>query len=290
MLNLTSVAPYLQKQGIWGPVTATLDWCEVNHQFSPYIAEMANTLSNLFTVGIALAGLHEAAVQKLPPRYIMGYLGVALVGIGSFFFHATLQYHAQLADELPMIYVGSMSLWLLFDNKPGFGVSTLRTKFLIAATIILDILFSWTYILYRNPVYHQVVFGTMVVSTAARVAYILQHSEASRRIPDKQKAVIGKLFSSGAILFALGFLLWNLDNGFCHRLTQWKLRVGWPQAFALEGNRFQSMLGAGTYYMFSGIHPQFSTLCTKDDPKKYQMFFRHGLPHIRNLELSAKRD
>ena len=29
MLNLTAVAPLLSKQGIYGPVTATLDWCEV---------------------------------------------------------------------------------------------------------------------------------------------------------------------------------------------------------------------------------------------------------------------
>jgi len=29
MLNLTTVAPWLQNPGIYGPVTATLDWCEV---------------------------------------------------------------------------------------------------------------------------------------------------------------------------------------------------------------------------------------------------------------------
>lgn len=69
---------------------------------------------------------------------------MALVGIGSFFFHATLQYQAQLADELPMIYVGSFSLWMLFDNKPGFGMGSLRTKFLTAAALVLDIMFTWS--------------------------------------------------------------------------------------------------------------------------------------------------
>jgi hypothetical protein len=29
MLNLASVAPWLQNTGVYGPVTATLDWCEV---------------------------------------------------------------------------------------------------------------------------------------------------------------------------------------------------------------------------------------------------------------------
>jgi dihydroceramidase len=55
-----------------------------------------------------------------------------------------LQYHAQLADELPMIYVGSMSLWLLFDNKPGFGLRSSRTQFLIAVAILADVLFTWS--------------------------------------------------------------------------------------------------------------------------------------------------
>ncbi|KAG2022865.1 phytoceramidase [Coprinopsis cinerea AmutBmut pab1-1] len=254
LLNLTSAAPYLQKQGIWGPVTATLDWCEVNHQFSPYIAEMANTISNLFTVAIALVGYQQAIAQQLPLRYGLGYLGVALVGIGSFFFHATLQYHAQLADELPMIYVGSMSLWMLFDSKPGFGLKSSRTRFLLAAALLLDVLFTWSYIVYRNPIYHQFVFGTMVVSTAIRITYILRYSDDAPRIPAKKKETIGTLFTIGAVLFATGFLLWNLDNGFCHRLTQWKLRLGWPQAFALEGHSWWHILtGAGTYYMFSGI-------------------------------------
>src|SRR6266545_3819534 len=35
VMTLTHVAPSLSKQGVWGPVTATLDWCEVRiyHDF-----------------------------------------------------------------------------------------------------------------------------------------------------------------------------------------------------------------------------------------------------------------
>jgi hypothetical protein len=35
MLNLASVAPWLQNQGVYGPVTATLDWCEVRFDLVP---------------------------------------------------------------------------------------------------------------------------------------------------------------------------------------------------------------------------------------------------------------
>jgi len=213
------------------------------------------------------------------------------VGIGSFLFHATLQYHAQLADELPMIYVGSMALWTLFDNKPGYGVASPRSIFLTAATVLFDILFSWTYIVYRHPIYHQVVFGATVVGTTARIWWILQKSEHAARIPARTKATIGTLFTIGAVLFATGFLLWNLDNGFCHSITRWKLSVGWPQAFALEGHSWWHILtGAGTYYMFAGI--QYITLCTKDTSEKYGVYFAHGLPHLAPLgriKAGAKR-
>ncbi|CAA7264794.1 unnamed protein product [Cyclocybe aegerita] len=254
MLNLTSVAPWLQNEGVYGPVTATLDWCELNHQFSPYIAEMANTLSNIFTVALAVLGCVEAIKEGLPTRYSLGYLGVALVGVGSFFFHATLLFEAQLADELPMIYVGSMSLWVLFDNKPGYGLHSTRTKVLIALLAAFDILFTWSYMLYRNPVYHQLVFGFLVVSNTLRVTYILHKPEAAERISQKAKTTITNFFSTGAALFVLGFVVWNLDNIFCHNLTRWKLSLGWPAAFFLEGHAWWHILtGLGSYYMFIGI-------------------------------------
>jgi len=70
--------------------------------------------------------------------------GIVLVGIGSFLFHATLLYEAQLADELPMIYVGSISLFIVFDDEPGYGLQSWRSKILIALLLLFDILFTWS--------------------------------------------------------------------------------------------------------------------------------------------------
>ena len=87
----------------------------------------------------------------------------------------------------------------------------------------------------RNPIYHQIIFASIVLIVALRITYLLKWSEHSLRIPSKKKSIIGSMFSRGAAMFALGFCIWNMDNIFCPTLTRWKMFVGWPRAFFLEG-------------------------------------------------------
>ncbi|KAF8899059.1 ceramidase [Infundibulicybe gibba] len=247
--------------GFYGPVTATLDWCEANYQFSYYVAEMANTFSNLFTVFLAVYGLVLVRRENLPTRCLVGNIGVGLVGVGSFAFHATLLFQAQLADELPMIYVGSMGLWLLFDTVPGFSLAHRRSQLITLAIAIFDVLFSWSY----HPDYLPPKWSTF-----------------ASRIPADKRATISQLFGTGAVLFASGFLIWNLDNIFCDTLTQWKVSIGWPAAFLLEGHSWWHVLtGAGAYFKFIGI--QCTMLCVKDDHRKYTVGYEFGLPHVQHV-------
>jgi dihydroceramidase len=53
--------------------------------------------------------------------------------------------------------------------------------------------------------------------------------------PKAKSAIVG-LLRSGSILFVLGFAIWNVDNLCCDPLTRWKVAVGWPAAFFLEGD------------------------------------------------------
>lgn len=101
----------------------------------------------------------------------------------------------------------------------------------------------------RNPIYHQIVFASIVISTALRITYILQLTEAAQRIPAKKKAMIANFFSTGAGLFAFGFFVWNLDNVFCARLTQWKVALGWPTAFLLEGHSWWHVLTVSSFFL-----------------------------------------
>lgn len=269
----------LRKLGAWGPVTATLDWCEPNHMFSYYIAEVANSFSNLYTICIACYGATIAVRERLPQRFLLGYLGVALVGIGSFIFHATLLWEAQLADELPMVYVASFSVWSLGDDQPGFNAFSRRAKIRSVFFILFDILFTWSYYLYRNPVYHQLVFASLMLTVGYRTAHLLLWSERSVKIPDEKKKLIGKTFLIGVVLFVFGFFVWNLDNIFCGTLTHWKFNIGWPVAFLLEGHSWWHIFtAAGTYYMFVGV--MLTSLGIKDDHQNYEIVRRMGMPMV----------
>ncbi|KAJ6469651.1 ceramidase [Mycena vitilis] len=290
MLNSTT-----SRIGFYGKTTATIDWCEANYQFSYYVAEMANTFSNLFTLAFAIYGGYLSTTQYLPPRFMLGYIarlpafGIGLVGLGSFWFHATLLFQAQLADELPMIYVCATTLWCLFDTSLGFTWETTRTRLLTVAAAVFSILFSWSYYINRNPVYHQVVFGILLLSIAFRIYYLLTKPDVGKRVPAEKRAAISKLFSLGVAQFVLAFVLWNLDNIFCDTLTRWKVAVGWPLAFLLEGHSWWHLviLASGTYYKFIGI--QCSALCLKDDHRNFTLgCSRLGLPYVKRLDRRAQ--
>ena len=72
------------------------------------------------------------------------YQGFALVGIGSFIFHATLRYSAQLMDELPMVYVASYCCAVLFDTQPGYDIGNAKSKSIIALLAVFNIVFTWS--------------------------------------------------------------------------------------------------------------------------------------------------
>ncbi|THG97975.1 hypothetical protein EW026_g4126 [Hermanssonia centrifuga] len=282
MSALNTSAQEVWDAHFWGPVTATLDWCEANYQFTRYIAEAANTFSNLVTLVFACYGAHLVQGAKLPSRYLAGWTGFALVGLGSFIFHATLQYEAQLADELPMIYVASYCCAILFDIQPGFNIHNAQSRLIIAFLLAFNVLFTWSYAVYRNPIYHQVVFAILMFTNVFRTSYILRFSEAAKTIPDQCRTTIAWLFGTGAVTFAFGFLIWNLDNIFCSKVTQWKHQVGWPAAFLLEGHSWWHILTAvGTYLMLLGN--TYLTLGVKDSFSNYAVNHKFGIPGLERV-------
>src|ERR1700761_6166488 len=119
---------------------------------------MANSVSNGATVALSLYGASNAASQGPPLRRQLGFLvsqnilcesvahhiqGLGIVGVGSFAFHASLLYSAQLADELPMIYSSSWSCFALFDTEFKFNEPwSRRSSRLMWSFITFDAIFT----------------------------------------------------------------------------------------------------------------------------------------------------
>ncbi|XP_078478666.1 alkaline ceramidase 3-like [Lampetra planeri] len=188
--------------GYWGPPTATLDWCEDNYDHSPFVAEFWNTLSNLPMVAGPLLSAPFCARAHVEWRYLLALVGISVVGIGSWFFHMTLLYEMQLLDELPMIYTCCVFVYCLFLSfeKPNF----MNVPFILTL-VAFSCLVTGIYLLLKEPVFHQVMYGMLVCFLVVRGVYIVFWV-----LPCLQTLMFSSLAS-----FLLGFILWNLDNNFC---------------------------------------------------------------------------
>ena len=66
------------------------------------------------------------------------------MGLGSFIFHATLLFEAQLMDELPMVYVASYCCAILFDTSRGFDLRSSNAAQLGIIFTAFNVLFTWS--------------------------------------------------------------------------------------------------------------------------------------------------
>ncbi|KAI7891822.1 alkaline ceramidase 3 [Mucor mucedo] len=207
------------KDYYWGPVTSTIDWCEENYTVSPYIAEFFNTVTNLSYILLSLFGVYNVYHNKTSKTVYLSYLGIMFVGFGSWCFHMTLQYNMQLLDELPMLYIACIMLWHTFIADPS---STIGAKLPIGLAIY-SILVSYAYIIINDPVFHQVAYGTLVVTVVCRAILLLNKVPAQRYL--YERAQMKTLLILAAAGFIVGFTLWNIDNIFCLTLRDWRKTV-----------------------------------------------------------------
>lgn len=227
----------------WGNPTATIDWCEENYLFTPYIAEIINALTNVGFVLLAIHHIYSTFKNKHGLLYIFISLGFASVGIGSFMFHSTLQYEHQMMDELPMVWVTAIPFGYIW----GWNRSTFWNLFWNVGTFLLTCAFTYTYIfIYRNPVFHQVFYAVLNFGVIYKSIKTIQAV-----VPDKNMRLkLYKLLVFSFSLFIFGFFIWNLDNIFCSNLIHVRRNyLGFPLGVLLEGHGWWHVFtGLGIYY------------------------------------------
>ncbi|KAI9480486.1 MAG: alkaline dihydroceramidase [Benjaminiella poitrasii] len=210
-----------QIENFWGEVTSTIDWCEENYTVSPYLAEFFNTTTNLGFVFFSLFGVYNILKNESSKTFILAYIGVIFVGFGSWCFHMTLQYKMQLLDELPMIYVASLVMWLTYLADPN-------TKNRFAVPLVLSIysaVVTYSYLIINNPIFHQVSYAILVIGIVVRATYLFQQLPQQDDINRYEKPRMQMLLWLSALGFIIAFILWNIDNQFCSNLRHWRSTV-----------------------------------------------------------------
>lgn len=198
-------------EGYWGPVRSSIDWCERNYVVSFYVAEMVNTVSNLGFACLGLAGAGLAMRHGLETRFVLAYLGTALVGFGSALFHGTLTHVAQQGDETPMVIGVAIWLWALAFQDPAFEArhpTLLRHSPWVVSLLVSA--FACLHYVMRFTVGFQVMIASLVLIGIWRVSY------EWARCTDATALWIGRRCYVGSGILA--FALWNVDCHFCATL------------------------------------------------------------------------
>ena len=78
------------------------------------MAEFWNSISNAAFILLSLHGIYYCLRHEHEKQLLLCHLGILIVGVGSWAFHATLRYEFQLLDELPMIYSTCMMVYALY--------------------------------------------------------------------------------------------------------------------------------------------------------------------------------
>lgn len=209
----------------WGTPTSSVNWCEADYGHSRYICEWFNTISSVAMIAAGAIGwsLHRRVLER---RLSAAFALLALVGIGSAAFHATLRFELQMLDELPMVYLALLILYALLDERPSRLPTRWLAAGLVAYAAVVTVMMSGT----RGPVE----FWTFESSfTALEALCVYRLVKLSRR---SQWSEVRCLVRIGLGFYFVGIAVWFIDLRFCsfvaatlpaHGLTNPQLHAVW---------------------------------------------------------------
>ncbi|EPE27582.1 hypothetical protein GLAREA_04373 [Glarea lozoyensis ATCC 20868] len=234
--------PYRQHaySPFWQAPNSQANFCEEDYIITPYIAEFMNTLTNLIYLFYAYHGIKNNANRKDAILRNLPYLGIACVGIGSGVFHSTLKNYTQWGDDLSMLVATATVIHRVFTYDKSLNYTVIHGLTLFSAMTAFSIWHCVTDELFM----HSVVFGVMIVIVRQKTRSVIKV-----RVTDPAVLKDVRLLAVfGAIFFASGFAIWNVDIMMCNTLTAWKRTIGLPWSFVLELHGWWHILtGLGAY-------------------------------------------
>lgn len=95
-------------------------------------------------------------------------------------------------------------------------------------------LVTWSYLIIKDPVFHQISYAILVFGVVYRAISLFQ--KVPKSLSYERPRVHALLWMS-ALGFIVAFILWNIDNQFCNSLRAWRHTVSFLTGSISEVNK-----------------------------------------------------
>eukprot|EP01083_Nonionella_stella_P092533 259078_1 len=204
-----SVIPEVDEyMGFWKPHSSSIDFCERNYENSHHIVELHNTWSSL--VGMSLFGL-IGLIWGNPTkeiRHTLAHSILLFIGLGSAGLHGTLHWIFQSSDELPMVYLVAVYMYMGFelDSKKD-QLHYPRMPLMIFILLLINTVVYYAF-------QHLFIVFFLTFSTLATVnAFLLYNNAIRKNMGGEMGRRIGRRVLIAYV--GIGFPSWCIDMGMC---------------------------------------------------------------------------
>lgn len=167
---------------------------------------------------------------------------LALVGITSFLYHATLRQILQFSDDLSMLLLCASLMQRLYCAGTTPRSATSTTVGIYAIVSIM----SAFYVQNGDVRIHSSMFALLLTCIWPRTLYLIYWGQRPK--PGKSDHL--RQFVRAVAYLLIGFVLWNIDLQWCTELRSLRDSIGLPFSWLLELHGWWHILtavGAVTY-------------------------------------------
>lgn len=219
---------------------------------------------------LAVRGIRNCLKEGHDKVFLLTWMSLMVVGIGSFLFHSTLWcmllfvsfscYHSslitplfidsmQLVDELSMI---STTLIMWFATF-AYGKSNAFSWVFGCGLFSSFILMASVYHHLGDPVFHQNGYAILTSIVLGR-SWFLVRSHLKGKSPEDYY-IMKCLFFTGLGCVATAFALWSADTQYCGTIRGWRREIGMPWGFFLEGHGHWHLYGGPSHIYIAELEP-----------------------------------
>eukprot|EP01062_Namystynia_karyoxenos_P060595 TRINITY_DN52261_c0_g1_i1.p1 TRINITY_DN52261_c0_g1~~TRINITY_DN52261_c0_g1_i1.p1 ORF type:complete len:329 (+),score=82.41 TRINITY_DN52261_c0_g1_i1:75-989(+) len=227
-------------QGVWGNVTSSVDWCEPNYAAHGWVAEMWNTVSSLAITFAGAAACYTVWSNGVETRFALLCGALAVVGLGSVCFHATLQHEHQMLDEVPMLWLALQAVYCLSE----LGRDRPKRRWLPAVLVVWGCMASWGTITGCGSAQ---LFFFHFSFLALELAFLMGSICLCHRSTCEQNKLLLRV---ALLIYPMAMLAWAVDNAFCVQLQQGVIAgAPYPQLHAVG---WHCGIAAASYLLIVG--------------------------------------